>query len=87
MAQSARGSAEITDDAARGSRERGRRNGHETYRAVQEIEPFGKSPPTAGEEEEKSNKHEYECRRRGGEEERERKRGRGEEVKAGTSVI
>ena len=30
MAQSARGSAEITDDAARGSRERGRRNGHET---------------------------------------------------------
>ena len=29
------------------------------YRAVQEIEPFGKSLPTAEEEEEKSNKHEH----------------------------
>ena len=44
------------------------------YRAVQEIEPFGKSLPTAEAEEEKSNKHEYECRRRRGEEERERRR-------------
>ena len=69
MAQSARGSAEITDDAARGSRERGRRNGHETC-----TELFGKSLPTAEAEEEKSNKHEYECRRRRGEEERERRR-------------
>ena len=44
------------------------------YIAVQEIEPFGKSPPTAEAEEEKSNKHEYECRRRRGEVERERRR-------------
>ena len=42
--------------------------------SLQEIEPFGKSLPTAEAEEEKSNKHEYECRRRRGEEERERRR-------------